>query len=982
MPISPTSPQANKTPPVVGDRCSVGATQLYGHIRFIGTTDFADGEWLGVELDEPIGKNDGSVKGKHYFQCKPLHGLFVRPSAVAKLEDGEMPKPRASMVPSPNSTTTSPSVSPTTVSFSIPEDTGKTKRPSVQEIKTDDSVSVSTTATPTANGNADSMPNGKHHDLPSTPNGSSKPSQNQEQIDAKKAAAQLQLAQAMEDHDVEKIRRALPLASAAGVAKEELSAAQRILNFEVQQLLLGEIEGVRTSVAQLSKTVAEAEAKAKQGMQSTQATHGDTSALLTKLGSELEKRVWQKLEGRLSSLVEGLIAKSMARAPKPMSAKQKTAGVLIQSLEDGRLDAALQEVANGSKEDEVRQKTKSLITDSLEDGRLDAALQEVASSSKEDKEKAAIKIQALARGKHDRKEVAAKKTGGQPDKNDEEVRQKTKSLITDSLEDGRLDAALKDIAEEKSNDEVRQKTKSLLLGGLEDGSLENAIGHLEGNKAEKEASSIKQNAARFSVMNIIQGAAAREQDREERTGPTRHSATRASVAMIITGAAKHLEAGAGKDSEVLREMASFEAQQAAKKAQADLEAIRESQAAIQAARARAEKKVNEAAASIQAAQRGRAVRAEKKKQTAAALMIQKNMRVALQRRHEDPMRDFAAIAMLLRNRHKDWCLIYDKFVDASGRVDEDAFVKAIQAIFTRISVKQAKALWKGWQEMSEEPGPINMRTFCSVAEGVAAGDDVAAEFADMPPEAFRALADAGAGGSSSSTARRAEVKKKARASLMAQLEDGSLEAAVEKDKTEQVRVKAKGILLGGLEGGRLDDVIADVEKEQVQRKSQAILLSALESGLLESAIEETYESGRKAGAAIRLQRKVRQMIANRKNSDGKTRFFGAAMTMKAKYKAYWAIFNEALASQNEDLRKSGGLGEEAFCKAVRLANPPTSAKQAKALWDGVMEGTNFKVVELKLFCCIVQACKAGDDEASEYCDLPVEEYTALSDVIN
>ncbi|CAH1243559.1 CLIP3 [Branchiostoma lanceolatum] len=53
-----------------------------GTIRYIGPADFAEGVWLGVELRAPKGKNDGSVKGTRYFNCKPNHGLLVRPSRV------------------------------------------------------------------------------------------------------------------------------------------------------------------------------------------------------------------------------------------------------------------------------------------------------------------------------------------------------------------------------------------------------------------------------------------------------------------------------------------------------------------------------------------------------------------------------------------------------------------------------------------------------------------------------------------------------------------------------------------------------------------------------------------------------------------------------------------------------------------------------------------------------------------------------------
>ena len=72
-----------KTTLQVGERVWVGGTKS-GVVVFIGPTQFAAGEWVGVELDDAVGKNDGSVNGVRYFACKPLHGVFAKAAKLMK----------------------------------------------------------------------------------------------------------------------------------------------------------------------------------------------------------------------------------------------------------------------------------------------------------------------------------------------------------------------------------------------------------------------------------------------------------------------------------------------------------------------------------------------------------------------------------------------------------------------------------------------------------------------------------------------------------------------------------------------------------------------------------------------------------------------------------------------------------------------------------------------------------------------------------
>ncbi|XP_022249018.1 kinesin-like protein KIF13A isoform X2 [Limulus polyphemus] len=66
----------------VGESVMISPYNKTGVVAFLGATVFAPGVWAGVELDTPTGKNDGSVDGVRYFQCKPRFGIFVRPDKL------------------------------------------------------------------------------------------------------------------------------------------------------------------------------------------------------------------------------------------------------------------------------------------------------------------------------------------------------------------------------------------------------------------------------------------------------------------------------------------------------------------------------------------------------------------------------------------------------------------------------------------------------------------------------------------------------------------------------------------------------------------------------------------------------------------------------------------------------------------------------------------------------------------------------------
>uniref|UniRef100_A0A673YI45 CAP-Gly domain containing linker protein 1 n=1 Tax=Salmo trutta TaxID=8032 RepID=A0A673YI45_SALTR len=118
-----------------GDRVLVGGTKA-GVVRFLGETDFAKGEWCGVELDEPLGKNDGAVAGTRYFQCQAKYGLFAPVHKVTRIG-----------FPS-----TTPAKAKTTARKLVATPSGLKRSPSASSISSMSSVASSVSAKPSRTG--------------------------------------------------------------------------------------------------------------------------------------------------------------------------------------------------------------------------------------------------------------------------------------------------------------------------------------------------------------------------------------------------------------------------------------------------------------------------------------------------------------------------------------------------------------------------------------------------------------------------------------------------------------------------------------------------------------------------------------------------------------------------------------------------------------------------------------------------------------
>jgi len=234
---------------------AVGATvtvkhlpDVLGNVRFMGVTEFSAGEWVGVELVEPKGKNDGSVKGVRYFECQPSCGIFVR----AKDCTVQIVEAR-----------------PPAATEGRPVEAGGEEE---CDVDSQESESGEETAT--------------DYKL---------------RMAQLRAHVQRQLAEAMEDHDTSEVQQILPLAVSSGVNLSEIQAAYRMLERERVAPIVRAVDEVYQSVAALSQ-----QASAQSGASSE---NNEPPSWLDEVGSRLEQQVWESMQPKVDAALQSVVDK-------------------------------------------------------------------------------------------------------------------------------------------------------------------------------------------------------------------------------------------------------------------------------------------------------------------------------------------------------------------------------------------------------------------------------------------------------------------------------------------------------------------------------------------------------------------------------------------------------------------------------------------------------------------------------------------------
>eukprot|EP00927_Polykrikos_kofoidii_P053611 TRINITY_DN48204_c0_g1_i1.p1 TRINITY_DN48204_c0_g1~~TRINITY_DN48204_c0_g1_i1.p1 ORF type:complete len:771 (-),score=128.17 TRINITY_DN48204_c0_g1_i1:111-2282(-) len=337
----------------VGTRVSVvvdGQKEL-GTVRFLGTARFAPGRWVGVALAKPHGKNDGSLLGERYFRCESRHGVFVRPAMAEPFHDVSEPvgggdEESADDTASENLDCKSQwAIAPSAFvsdgmqrKLSCSPQTGKAGATTrTADSKADNlslgcgSSSASTCFSCASSSFCSSSSSSAPLDVGKL-TGTEAPKDECEwgcsdsRIDDKsqadrnensdvlfrrtsRDAIERRLVIAAEDHDVAELRSLLPEATKLGVLPANVANAQRVLHFEVEKEMRGELDSLFDRVSRLTDAITAADRQACE-----LSNFAASDKWVAQISESLEKRLWSRLERKADETIRAAVRQEVAAA--------------------------------------------------------------------------------------------------------------------------------------------------------------------------------------------------------------------------------------------------------------------------------------------------------------------------------------------------------------------------------------------------------------------------------------------------------------------------------------------------------------------------------------------------------------------------------------------------------------------------------------------------------------------------------------------
>lgn len=676
----------------VGDAVLVGSTQEPGTIKFIGVAQFSLGEWVGVELDNPLGKNDGTVKDVKYFDCKPKHGIFVRRTALLRpkqaeavvKESKEKEQKRTKQAKALMSGLKSGEVAQIVDKM---EDQVASASSNIEHTQSN-SISPSSPKV----GKPEAPPRSPRS--PSAPPKLSKPRSvkasgaSGEQDEAAISALKV-LRQAAEDQNPEALRTALLLAESKGVSAEEISSAHRMLAFQSQKALCKDIDKVRGVVGGLAEVVRQTEEKAKAIEDSAKNTN--TGDWMNGLVKRIESRLWEGLEKKIDERIESTFLAVVQDILSNGGARGKLFEQLSQTFMSDRSSIS------------------ACDTDAVSTP-IKAVKQESGNAAQN---AAATKIQAVWRRRMARLRVS-------------DDTRSFSMIVKAARQRNEACAGIFDAACAKSktvalsredfhtailevHPTLAQGQTNILFKGYTAGTGRNDI-DLVGFIGICEAVAIGDRAAaEFADVSV-------------ETFQSVGKAGGAEAAVKIQCAQRQRVARAEVSLRA-------EAKQAASPVATNTASIDEDKKPL------LKESGNDSVSGNDKSVKPRRWRYSEEQ---AAIMIQRWLRRRLAGIKGDPL---AVSIKRVKLRHAAWCEAYSGVCSTSSGLDENRFAEAMEiAIPSTLSVAQKQVLFQGYTQGTGQ-NFVDMVSFCAIALAVAAGDEVAAQYADMDLYTFQGLGE-------------------------------------------------------------------------------------------------------------------------------------------------------------------------------------------------------------------------------------------------